>query len=128
MAINKNKYNEWFFQSDYDLETAGYMLKSRRNIYCIFMCHLSIEKALKGLLVKRKGEYPPKTHNLIYLADKIGINFNDEYFEFVFTLNKVSIPTRYPDNLLKLISEFSDLKTKDVFETTKELQKWIKVQ
>ncbi len=46
----KDKDNEWFFQSDYDLETAKDMFKSGRNVYCIFMCHLSIEKALKGLL------------------------------------------------------------------------------
>ena len=47
------KYEEWFFQSDYDLETAQFMLQSGRNIYCIFMCHLSLEKALKGLFIKK---------------------------------------------------------------------------
>jgi HEPN domain-containing protein len=128
MAIENSKYNEWFFQSDYDLETAGYMFQSKRNIYCIFMCHLSIEKALKGLIVKGKGEYPPKTHNLIYLADKIGIKFSDKYLEFIFTLNKVSVPTRYPDNLRKLISDFSDLRTKEILNTSKEIQEWIKGQ
>jgi hypothetical protein len=37
-------YEEWFFQSDYDLETAQHMIQSGRNVYCIFMCHLSLEK------------------------------------------------------------------------------------
>ena len=27
------KYEEWFFQSDYDLETAQHMLQTGRNIY-----------------------------------------------------------------------------------------------
>ena len=45
-------FEEWFFQSDYDLETAQHMLQTGRNIYCIFMCHLSLEKALKGLYIK----------------------------------------------------------------------------
>ena len=28
-------YEEWFFQSDYDLETAQHMMQSGRNVYCI---------------------------------------------------------------------------------------------
>jgi len=52
---NKDKHYEWYFQSDYDLETAVDMFKSGRMVYCIFMCHLSLEKALKGLLSKRTG-------------------------------------------------------------------------
>lgn len=41
----EEKYKEWFLQSDYDLNTANDMFKSGRNIYCIFMSHLSLEKA-----------------------------------------------------------------------------------
>ncbi|MBE0638943.1 MAG: HEPN domain-containing protein [Bacteroidales bacterium] len=48
------KYIEWFFQSDYDLETAEDMFESGRMVYCIFMCHLSLEKALKGLFMKER--------------------------------------------------------------------------
>lgn len=55
-----SKYNEWYFQSDYDQETAFDMLKTGRNIYCIFMCHLSLEKALKGLFVKTTNDFPAK--------------------------------------------------------------------
>ncbi|HOB83167.1 MAG TPA: HEPN domain-containing protein, partial [Bacteroidales bacterium] len=47
----KSRYEEWYFQSDYDLGTAIDMLKSGRSVYCIFMCHMSLEKALKGLLI-----------------------------------------------------------------------------
>ena len=31
------KYEEWFFQSDYDLETAFDMFKSGRYVYCIYL-------------------------------------------------------------------------------------------
>jgi HEPN domain-containing protein len=77
---NKEKYIEWYFQSDYDLDTASDMLNSGRNIYCIFMCHLSLKKALKGLFVKITGEFPTKTHSLIYLKEKIDLNMNDKDF------------------------------------------------
>ncbi|GAI74786.1 unnamed protein product, partial [marine sediment metagenome] len=35
--------------AEYDLNTAKFMLKSRRYIYVIFMCHLSLEKMLKAI-------------------------------------------------------------------------------
>jgi len=44
---------EWAKQTEYDLKTAKAMFKTRRYIYAVFMCHLSIEKALKGLYVKK---------------------------------------------------------------------------
>jgi len=56
--------NEWFRQSDYDIATAQALTDSGRYIYAVFMCHLSIEKALKGHYYKKFGEQAPKTHNL----------------------------------------------------------------
>ena|ERR1035438_2582770 len=121
-------YEEWYFQSDYDLETAQDMLNSGRNVYCIFMCHLSLEKALKGLLIKLTGEFPAKTHNLIYFIEKMEIDMNEKDFEFINVLNKVSIPTRYPEDLRKLFSTYSKEITIDILNNTKELQSWIKQQ
>lgn len=122
----EDKHNEWYFQSDYDLETAKDMLKSGRNVYCIFMCHLSVEKALKGLFVKTTKQYPPKTHNLTFFIDKIGLKPETEDFAFLHSLNKVSIPTRYPDDLRKLFTVFTDSKTTEIVMQTEKLQKWIK--
>lgn len=45
-------WKEWLKQAEYDLGTAEAMFKSKRYIYTVFMCHLSIEKALKGLYGK----------------------------------------------------------------------------
>jgi HEPN domain-containing protein len=37
----------WLASSRYDIKTAEAIYKSKRYVYVIFMCHLSIEKALK---------------------------------------------------------------------------------
>ena len=42
----------FLLSSNYDLETAEYMHKSRRYVYVIFMCHITIEKVLKVFSVK----------------------------------------------------------------------------
>ena len=123
-----NKFDEWYFQSDYDLETAVDMFKSGRNVYCIFMCHLSLEKALKGLLIKRTEEFPSKTHSLIYFADKLGLDMSDSNYEFLFMLNKISVPTRYPEDLRKLFLTYSKERTESILNQTKEVQLWIKQQ
>ena len=125
---NENRHEEWYFQSDYDLETAVDMLKSGRAVYCIFMCHLSLEKALKGLLIKKKGEFPSKSHSLIYFVDKIELELSESQFEFLFMLNKISVPTRYPEDLRKLFLAYTKERTESILQQTKEMQLWIKQQ
>ena len=40
----EKKINYWIELSDYDLETAEAMHKSKRYLYVGFMCHQTIEK------------------------------------------------------------------------------------
>ena len=61
---------EWLTQANYDMDTAAYMFKGGRYMYTVFMCHLSLEKALKGHYAEKLGKEPPKTHNLLYLIEK----------------------------------------------------------
>lgn len=124
----KKTYNEWYFQADYDLEVAEDMFKSGRYIYSIFMCHLSLEKGLKGLYNKRTGEYPPKSHSLIYFVEKIGLVLKETDLEFLFALNKISVPTRHPENLKELIKEFNRTDTEKILKTSRKTLQWIKQQ
>ena len=119
--------SEWFKQADYDMETAEFMYNGGRYFYSVFMCHLSIEKALKGLIIQ-KNEIPPKTHNLLYLIEIINIELPENMYDFVFTLNRVSIVTRYPDNLERMLKEYNIDNTKEIIESGKELLKWLKVK
>jgi len=96
------------------LETAFDMFKSGRFVYCIFMCHLSLEKALKGLLVKSKEEFPSKSHSLIYFVEKLELKMEDSNYEFLFSLNKISVPTRYPEDLRKLVTAYSKERTENI--------------
>ncbi len=119
---------EWFKQAAYDLETAEIMLKAGRYIYAVFMCHLSIEKALKGLYVKKFKKDPPKIHNLNYFCEKIGLDLPEEVQNFIDKLNNLSVPTRYPDEIEKLLRDYKKEPTEKVFSKTKELFLWLKKQ
>jgi len=123
-----SKIDEWFLQSDYDFETAEAMYASARYIYAIFMCHLSLEKALKGLYLKRKNEHPVKSHDLVYFVQKIELEMKPEDYQFLVSINRLSVPTRYPDDLKKLIKSFTKDQTKKYLNSAKSIQQWIKQQ
>ncbi len=119
---------EWFKQADYDIATAEFLFDGERYFYAVFMSHLSIEKALKGLYIKKLKEAPPKIHNLLYLIELINLVLPEDMYDFVFTLNRVSVITRYPDSLKRMQTEFDREKTKEILEKSKELLKWLKAE
>jgi HEPN domain-containing protein len=123
-----DKHIEWLKQADYDMETADAMYSSGRYLYSVFMCHLSIEKALKGLFHYTLNEVPPKTHNLLYLLNKIEQKPKTEMEKFITRLNTASIATRYPDDLTKIQNEFTEEIAKDIINNSKDILIWVKSQ
>ncbi len=125
----KNKgYDEWMMQSDYDFETAKSMFQSGRFVYTLFMCHLAIEKALKAIFIKKFNTFPPKTHNLNFFIEKLNLELEKEDYTFVFKLNDASVPTRYPEDIRKLISFYSESRTEMILENSKKILQWLKKQ
>ena len=122
------RIEEWLKQAEYDMDTAHVMHAGGRYFYAIFMCHLSIEKALKGLYHKVVAEVPPKTHNLLYLLDKIGKKPEPELARFIVKLNTASVATRYPDDLEKIQAAYTKDITQDMITKSRDLLKWIKTQ
>jgi HEPN domain-containing protein len=119
---------EWFRQAFYDIDTAEYLFNGGRYIYAVFICHLSLEKALKGLYQKKTEKIPPRVHNLIFLIEKIGLELPDDLFNWVFALNRISIPTRYPEDLEKMQKDYNKDKTEKVIQKSKEILAWLKQQ
>jgi HEPN domain-containing protein len=117
---------EWLKQSDYDIKTAEAMFDARRHVYVVFMCHLSLEKALKGLYQEKLRTVPPKVHNLIFLIEAAELTLPDALYEAVFSLNRASIPTRYPENLKQMQKDYSKQKTEKLLAQSKEVLKWLK--
>lgn len=122
------KPDEWFKQAAYDLKTTQVMLDHKRHIYAVFMCHLAIEKALKGIYQARTNDFPPKVHNLIFLVEKIGLTPHEKIYDAIFELNRVSVPTRYPDDLARITRIYKKKNTTEMVNKSKEVFKWLKSQ
>ena len=119
-------YREWLLQSDYDIATAEAMFSSGRYFYAVFMCHLSIEKCLKGLYSKLLNELPPKTHNLIYLLEKISISPPEEIYNFIYSINAESVATRYPEDLHQLLKDYTRERSMEIINKSKQVLEWLK--
>jgi len=124
----KKQTKEWLQQAAYDLDTAQIMRQSKRNVYAILMCHMAIEKALKGLVYQLTEEIPPKTHSLIYLLKKTKMKPGKNLGRFIIQLNDASVATRYPEELHTLLSTYTDNLTDAIITKTEETMAWIKLQ
>ena len=122
---NDKQADEWFKQAEYDLGTAEAMFRGRRYIYTVFMCHLCLEKALKGVL-SRQGLATLKSHDLVYLMEKIGIDVPEEHAEFMEMLSEVSVPTRYPEELDRLVAHYPRKRTAEIVAQCREVNEWLK--
>jgi len=112
---------EWFSQAKYDYATAEAMYDSQRYVYVVFMCHLSLEKVFKGLIVARNKDVPPKTHNLLKLAELSKVELTKEQIEFISILNTAAISTRYPEMLQRAIVKYPSHVAMEYLIKTKEV-------
>jgi len=65
---------------------------------------------------------------LLYLIELIDPQIPNNLYDAIFILNRVSISTRYPDNLQRMLEEFNKSKTGDVLEKSKKVLKWLKAE
>lgn len=118
--------SNWVRSSEYDIRTAEALYKSKRFVYVIFMCHLAVEKALKAIVAHETKKIPPKTHDLFYLVKLSSLDLPEAYVPTLMHLNEASVPTRYPEDIVKLAKAYNKSAAYRYLKETKELLKWLK--
>ena len=121
----------WLDGAEYDLQTAGAMLETRRFLYVGFMCHQTIEKALKGILVTRKPEEElPYIHKLMRLANLSGISteMDERQLALLDVLNPLNVEARYPLHKSRLLESLTVERCSQMIEETEALLNWIRKQ
>ena len=124
----KIPHEEWLRQAEYDMGTAECMLRTGRRIYAVFMCHLALEKTLKGLYQARRDEIPPRTHSLVRLMESIGIEPPEPARRFVGQLDSAHVTTRYPQELTAIQAQYTEGVTAEILHAAKEFAEWIRKQ
>ncbi len=126
MKIKDEK--EWMIQAEYDLYAAEKNFKAGVYPYTIFLCHLSIEKALKAIYFLKFKKEPPKIHDLLALVKIINLNAPEETETFVRNFSTFSVRARYPEDLKISLKEYNKKKTEMVLNNTKKVLKWLEKQ
>ena len=128
-AYAKSDY--WFESAEYDLQTAKAMLDTKRYLYVGFMCHQTIEKALKGIFVARKPEEElPYIHKLVRLSNLCGITdeMNEAQQALLDLLNPLNIEARYPLNKTLLLQSLTEDRCRALIKETEALFLWLKTK
>lgn len=116
----------WLKGSDYDWEAARSLFRSGKHPYCLFLCHLSVEKLLKGLIVKKTQAHAPYTHNLAYLAGKLSLEFSKEQLALLEEMNDFNLEARYPDEKNEFYKKATKPFTKQYLKSAGVLREWLK--
>lgn len=103
------------------MPTSG-RIASSKLLEGLFFCHLALEKTIKALVVATTGDIPPRTHNLLRLAELAGAALTDENAEFLGEMMQFHIEGRYPGSR-GIAPEIADCRR--YLEKTKGLTRWL---
>ncbi|OGU18124.1 MAG: hypothetical protein A2X61_02500 [Ignavibacteria bacterium GWB2_35_12] len=99
----------WFECSQSDLKAAENNFKSGNYDWCLFISHLALEKALKSIYVLLIQDTPPRTHDLVKLAQASDLDLSATLKKLYSTVNTFNIEARYSEYK----SDFHKICTKD---------------
>ncbi|MDP2990267.1 MAG: HEPN domain-containing protein, partial [Kiritimatiellota bacterium] len=117
---------QWSEQAEYDLATAGDMLKAGRLYYVLFCCQQAVEKMLKAIYARKLEDVPPRTHQLVRMAEETKLELSEEHKDFLRELSAYYIQSRYPDEMEDMADGVSVDLAKQVLGRTEELIRWLR--
>lgn len=116
----------------YWIDTANRDYKTMQNLYqsgdyhwSLFVGHLVIEKLLKSIYVKHVDDNPPRTHDLLRLAERIGLEITEQQKDMLDLLTTFNISVRYPDYKQAFYDKCDHHFTKTNIVMIKELRVWL---
>lgn len=116
----------WIDSSEDDFNTMVTLYNSKSFSWALFVGHISIEKLLKALYVKRFRKHAPFTHNLYRLGELIGLEMSDEYSDWLDEITSFNLNARYDDYKKEFYKLCTPEYTQAWIEKIKTIRTWIK--
>jgi HEPN domain-containing protein len=112
----------WLSTAIDDLESITILFEGKKYVQALFFAHLALEKILKSHWVKNNEQnFPPKTHNLIFIYENATLDLNEEQTTFLQMMNIYQIEGRYPDYLSMLHNTTTKEKTEQIINEAEQL-------
>lgn len=115
----------WLDTSENDYRTMNNLFRSGDYSWSLFIGHLVIEKLLKALYVLKVDTNPPKTHDLIRIAEKIGVEITDELEDKLDIITTFNLNARYPDYKLNFYKKCDSKFTASNISIIEEVRRWL---
>ena len=115
----------WIKSAEEDYKSAQGLFTLGRYSHCLFFCHLTIEKILKGFIVKYTKEPAPYEHNILHLVELLPIKFSDENLDRLAEINTFNISGRYDDYKFEFYKKATKEYTERFVTETNNIFIWI---
>ena len=130
MTFTKKQIQEiidyWVEMADHDWETTKSLWQSKKYDACLFYCHLTLEKLLKGLVTQETGKTAPYIHNLIVLSKKANIELDKNQKIELAAFTNFNMKCRYPQEKFGFYKLCTRKFSEPYFNKTKSLILWLK--
>ncbi len=119
----------WLESSDDDFDTAEKLYQNKKYVQSMFFLHLSVEKLLKTVFVRKNQSEAPYGHNLQYLALKIEkIQCQSDQLGLLSEITAFNISARYDDYKRNFFKICDKQFAKRYLQKGKEIREWLKFQ
>jgi len=99
MTFNIDKtVKYWLDGSAYDFETSRNLITAGKFPYALFFGHLSLEKLLKAIVVKKTQAHAPRSHSLTLLAEDTTLSIPAHIMDKLAVYTAFNIETKYPND------------------------------
>jgi len=121
----KPETREWFEVAESDLKAAHVVLSEDLFQQAVFYCQQAIEKLLKAIWTESQGAGThPRTHNLVKLANDLGLSLTRERKNLMMDLTDQIFPSRYPEAGWRYTKKVAE----EYYNSTRELFEWLRQQ
>ena len=118
----------WLKSANIDYSAMNSLFKTGHYSWALFIGHLVIEKMLKACYVKYVDNNPPHIHDLLRIAEKSGLQLDQEQRIQLDTITKFNINARYDSEKLQFYKICTRVYVANWIKNIKELRKWINNQ
>ncbi len=112
--------------SDNDFKIAEKLFTDKEFGYCLFFCHLALEKLLKAVTVIHTDAPALYTHSLLRLSELAKLALSANQIENLKTITKFNIAGRYEDEKWEFRKLATAEYTQKYLLIAKELLLWLK--
>ncbi len=128
--MNLQEIEHYWLESSYDdFDTAEKLFQNKKYVQSMFFLHLSIEKLLKAVFIRKNNFEAPYGHNLQYLALKIlGIQLQQHQLDLLSEITTFNISARYDDYKRNFYTICDKQFAERYLQKGKEIMEWFKFQ